>query len=136
MTPNTLTYQLARRMALACLALAVFLTAATAGATPAPAAPAGPNFAAIDAYVEAQMRAQHIPGLALGITHGDQVIHLQGFGRADSSGRAVTSQTPFMIGSLTKPITALAIMQLVDSATSHGFASPMRMPPPASPSVT
>jgi len=114
MTPTTLTYQLARRMVLACLAVVICLTAAPAGATSDPAAPAGPDFAAIDAYIESQMHDAHIPGLALGITHGNHVVHLQGFGRADSSGRAVTPQTPFMIASLTKPITVLAIMQLVE----------------------
>jgi hypothetical protein len=83
----------------------MFLTAATAGATPAPATPAGPDFAAIDAYVAAEMRDQRIPGLALGITHGDQIVHLKGFGVADESGRAVTPQTPFLIFSSTKSFT-------------------------------
>jgi len=114
MTPNTLTHRLARRIALACLALVIFLTAATAGAAPSPTALAGPDFAAIDAYIAAEMREQRIPGLALGIVQGDQIVHLKGFGIADPSGRPVTPQTPFMIGSVTKSFTALAVMQLVE----------------------
>ena len=34
-----------------------------------------PDFATIDAYVLAQMRQLHIPGVALGIMHGSQVVH-------------------------------------------------------------
>lgn len=73
------------------------------------------DFRAIDAYVTGKMRSARIPGLSLAIVKGDQVVYLKGFGRADPSGRAVTPQTPFMIGSITKPFTALAVMQLVDS---------------------
>jgi CubicO group peptidase (beta-lactamase class C family) len=97
---------------LAIFALAVCLTS-TAGA--ARAAPAGPDFAAIDRYIEQEMREQRIPGLALGIVQGDRIVHLHGFGLADPSGRAVTPQTPFMIFSTTKSFTALAIMQLVEA---------------------
>ena len=52
--------------------------------------------------------------MALGIVQDGKIAHVQGFGVADSSGRAVTSQTPFYIGSLTKTFTALAVMQLVE----------------------
>ena len=61
------------------------------------------------------MREQRIPGLALGIVQGDQVVHMRGFGVADPAGTAVTPQTTFSIGSLTKSFTALAVMQLVEA---------------------
>jgi CubicO group peptidase (beta-lactamase class C family) len=73
------------------------------------------DLAAIDAYVIAQMRAQRIPGLALGIVHGKQIVHLRGFGVATPQRRPVTPQTPLVIGSLTKSFTALAIMQLAEA---------------------
>ena len=60
------------------------------------------------------MQAQRLPGLALGIVQGDQIVYLKGYGIADPSGRAVTPQTPFIIGSLSKSFTALAVMQLVE----------------------
>jgi CubicO group peptidase (beta-lactamase class C family) len=72
------------------------------------------DIAAIDAYVTAQMRSMRIPGLALGIAKGNQVIYLRGYGVADPTGRPVTPQTPFVIGSITKSFTALAVMQLVE----------------------
>jgi CubicO group peptidase (beta-lactamase class C family) len=76
---------------------------------------AAPDFAAIDDFVEAEMDAQRIPGLALGIVQDDRIVHMRGFGKADASGRAVSPQTPFIIGSLSKSVTALAVMQLVEA---------------------
>ncbi len=81
-------------------------------ADPSPAA--SPDFVAIDAYIAQEMRDLHIPGLALGIVHNDEIVHLQGFGVADPSGRVVTPQTPFILASASKSFTALAIMQLVE----------------------
>ena len=69
----------------------------------------------IDTSVRTEMKRLGIPGLALGIVHQDQIIHLQGFGVADSAGRCVTPATPFHMGSLTKSYTALAVMQLVEA---------------------
>ncbi|MEZ4710140.1 MAG: serine hydrolase domain-containing protein [Caldilineaceae bacterium] len=71
--------------------------------------------AAIDAYLATQMQELRIPGLALGIVQGDQIVYSRGYGTADPAGRAVTAQTPFNIGSTTKSFTALAIMQLVEA---------------------
>jgi CubicO group peptidase (beta-lactamase class C family) len=73
------------------------------------------NYAAVDEYIMARMRADHIPGVALAIVQGDQIVYLKGYGRADQSGRRVTPQTPFLIGSITKTFTALAVMQLVEA---------------------
>jgi len=73
------------------------------------------DFANIDEYVDAQRERLGIPGLSLGIVQGDQIVHLKGFGIADSLGKPVTAQTPFHIGSLTKSFTALAVMQLVEA---------------------
>ena len=81
---------------------------------PAGEAP-GPGFTAVDAYIGRQMKGARIPGLALGIVHDGHPVHLRGFGRADDSGRALTPQTPFFIGSNSKSFTALAVMQLAEA---------------------
>lgn len=72
------------------------------------------NYGRIDSYIEKEMEQCRIPGLALGIVKNNEVIYLKGYGIADPSGREVTPQTPFLIASLSKSFTAMAIMQLVD----------------------
>ena len=72
-------------------------------------------FAAIDNYVRQEMRAVRAPGAAIAIVHGDHIVHARGFGQADPSGKVITRDTPFILGSMTKSFTALAIMQLVEA---------------------
>jgi len=98
---------------LICLTLILTLTIGKVKASPTHQAET--DFAAIDAYVTEQMNNLGIPGMALGIVQDGQIAHVQGFGVADLSGRAVTPQTPFYIGSLSKSFTALAVMQLVEA---------------------
>jgi len=97
---------------LICLTMTFMLIAEPVNASPSQQSET--DFAVIDAYVEKQMDNLNIPGMALGIIQDSQIAHLQGFGVADSAGRAVTPQTPFYIGSVTKSFTALAVMQLVE----------------------
>jgi len=98
---------------LICLTLALTLTIGNVNASPT--LQGETDFAAIDAYITEQMNDLGIPGMALGIVQDGQIVHLGGFGVADSSGRAVTPQTPFIIASVTKSFTALAVMQLVEA---------------------
>ncbi|HKN44931.1 MAG TPA: serine hydrolase domain-containing protein, partial [Propionibacteriaceae bacterium] len=76
---------------------------------------AGSSYAEIESFVQDEMAAQRVPGLALGIVNDGRIAYIRGFGKADDSGRAVTPQTPFIIGSVAKSFTALAIMQLVEA---------------------
>ena len=73
------------------------------------------DYDTIDNFVEAKRQELKIPGMAVGIVSGDQIVHLKGFGIAGPDGRPVTPQTPFQIGSVTKSFTALAVMQLVEA---------------------
>lgn len=77
--------------------------------------PSNPSHEAIDTYIEDQMRRLNIPGISLAIVEGDQIVHQRGFGQARQGNGAPTPQTPFFIGSLTKSMTALAVMQLVEA---------------------
>lgn len=83
--------------------------------TDTPAATTALDIDALDAYVESQMQTARIPGLAVGVIKNGEVVAMRGYGRADPSGRPVTPQTPFNIGSNTKSFTALAIMQLAEA---------------------
>lgn len=71
----------------------------------------------IDAFVREQAQRHGIPGLAVAVVDGEQIVHSAGYGAADSTGRAVTPQTPFVLASASKPLTALAVMQLVEAGS-------------------
>lgn len=71
--------------------------------------------ALVDAQVSEHRAALNIPGMAVAIVRGDEIAYMQGYGVADSAGRAITPQTPFWLASVSKSITATAIMQLVES---------------------
>src|SRR5579872_2498199 len=75
---------------------------------------AAPDWSAVDGYIESRREFGRIPGVAIAVVRGDQIVYMRGYGTADPQGRAVTPQTPFVLGSLTKAFTALAVMQLVE----------------------
>lgn len=72
-----------------------------------------PDVQAIDAFLQAQVKANRIPGLAVAVVQGDQVIFQKGYGES-APGKPVTAQTQFYLGSVTKSFTALAVMKLVE----------------------
>lgn len=72
-----------------------------------------PVLAQIEGYIQQQVSRHKIPGLAVAVIHGDDIVYQQGFG-STGNGQKVTPETPFFIGSLSKSITAMAVMQLVD----------------------
>lgn len=67
---------------------------------------------ALNEYIQLRMSKGDFSGAVL-VAHDDVVLLSKGYGRADY-GAAIpnTSRTKFRIGSVTKPFTALAIMQL------------------------
>ena len=73
------------------------------------------TFSLIDAYVDEQLKEAKIPGAAVVIVQDGSIVHAKGYGIADPTGRNVTSQTPFVLGSVSKSITALAVMKLVEA---------------------
>ena len=70
--------------------------------------------AAVEAYVERELAALGVPGAAVAIVRDDEVVFAKGYGKADADGRAVTSTTPFDLASVSKSLTAIAVMQQVD----------------------
>src|SRR3712207_2214483 len=50
-----------------------------------------PDLVAIDRYIQSEMKAARVPGLAVALVQGDRIVHLKGFGEADPSGRAATA---------------------------------------------
>lgn len=68
----------------------------------------------VDNYVEKWIAARHIPGVAIGIMRGGELVYSKGFGRANIEGDiSVTPRTSFEIASQTKQFTAFGMMLLV-----------------------
>jgi CubicO group peptidase (beta-lactamase class C family) len=63
----------------------------------------------IDAWVEQRMAARGLPGTAVAVVRGGEVVHLAGYGVADDTGRTVTPDTPFILGSASKPFTGVVM---------------------------
>lgn len=73
-----------------------------------------PRLRDIERYVEAQRTARRIPGITVGIAAGDEEwVH--GFGLADlENGTKATAKSAYRIASVTKPMTAVAILRLAE----------------------
>ncbi len=72
-----------------------------------------PDVSAIDSFVDKQMRKHRIPGISLVVFEDGEVTYAKGYGAA-GHGQPMTPDTPMIIGSTTKPFTAVSILQLVE----------------------
>jgi CubicO group peptidase (beta-lactamase class C family) len=90
--------------------LLVVVTASSAVAAP----PDRAALARMDRVIRDGMERSGMPGFAVAVVSGDEVVHARGFGDAGED-RRVTTETPFVLGSTSKSFTALAAMQLVDA---------------------
>ena len=68
----------------------------------------------LENFIHTQMETYKIPGLAIAIVRNGEVEYINGFGVANPDGDPVTPDTPFLLASVSKSFTALAIMQLVE----------------------
>ncbi len=77
--------------------------------------PADPRFAAFDRRIGEFMKQHRVPGVAVALTDGGKLVFARGYGYADvASGDPVEATSLFRIASISKPITAVAILQLVE----------------------
>lgn len=74
------------------------------------------NYLQMETKFLEQMQAAKVPGAALAIVQGEEVIYAQGFGvtSVEDGGLPVTPQTVFRIGSTSKALTGTAAMRLVE----------------------
>jgi len=69
----------------------------------------------VDDYVASEMRAEKIPGVALGVARDGQNIKARGYGLANVElDVPVKAETLFQTGSVGKQFTAMAVMMLVE----------------------
>lgn len=88
---------------------------------------AGPGFESLDSLIQSIMTHHGIPGAALAIAKDGKLVYAKGFGWSDLSTPVnVVPQTIFALASVSKPLTALAIMLLVERGLlkleDHPFA--------------
>src|SRR5262245_21706100 len=82
-------------------------------ASAAMAQPATPDFSAVREYITARLVATSTPSMAVAVTRGPDVLWEEGFGWIDRpGGTAATPDTQYYVASVTKAITATAVMVL------------------------
>jgi methyl acetate hydrolase len=71
--------------------------------------------AALDASLRGAIERKDVPGVVALVTDRDRVLYQAAFGVADvSTGRPLKSDALFRIASMTKPVTSVALMQLLE----------------------
>ncbi len=76
--------------------------------------------------IDAAQERFQVPGISLALVRGGEVLWAEGFGHADRErGIAATPQTIYRTGSLAKPLTAVAAMQLAE-AGEIGLDEPLQ----------
>lgn len=70
----------------------------------------------VDVAVKQFMEKHNVPGLSLAIVKDEKLIYSKAYGKADiESGDDVNRNSLFRIASISKPITGIAVMKLVES---------------------
>jgi CubicO group peptidase (beta-lactamase class C family) len=91
--------------------------AALTGAFPSAQAPALPSDLAgrIDALAAAELKKDGIGGATVGVVKGNALVWAKGYGLSNIEATTpATADTVYRIGSVTKPFTALMLLQLVE----------------------
>jgi len=73
------------------------------------------------------LKEHHVPGASLAVTRNGKLVYARGFGWADREANgAVQPQSLFRIASISKPITAVAVMQLCEQGKLNLEGQPFR----------
>lgn len=102
-----------------------------------------PELAPFDSLLESFIAERQVPGASLAVLRDGRVVLARGYGWADREQQiAVEPTSLFRIASISKPITAVAIFQLIDEGKLHlddlvldrlGHDAPLCLPEPADP---
>lgn len=94
-----------------CIRLGVALLV-IAGASHAQEAP---DFLDLEKVVAEELRETSVPGVAVAVVRGDRVLFAKGFGVANvETGEPVTTDRLFQVGSVTKTLTAAALVSIAE----------------------
>ena len=95
--------------------MVVTVGVAVAALTGAASAQTSPGNATIDASLRGAVERKDVPGVVALVTDRQRVLYEGAFGVADvSTSRPLTADAMFRIASMTKPVTSVALMQLVE----------------------
>ena len=84
-------------------------------ATPVQSATSERKAVGMNAIVREFMERNEVPGLSVAVAKNDRIVYARGFGFAESASKQlVTVESRFRIASITKPITAVTILTLVE----------------------
>lgn len=93
----------------------LLLSLMLAGATAQAQTLSTPGRYELDRYLGEAVATSKIPGLVALVTNGDRILYESAFGLMDSgNSKAMTRDAIFRIASMTKPVTSLAVMMLVE----------------------
>ena len=98
-----------------CLALTASIARAGESSSPPgrPAADSAPD--AVDEVIRVEMQKRHVPGLSLAIIQDGRIVKAKGYGVTEKGGEVpVTTSTLFQAGSISKPVSALGALCLVE----------------------
>jgi CubicO group peptidase (beta-lactamase class C family) len=62
-----------------------------------------------------RMKEFHVPGISIAVIHGGTLEWARGFGKTAVGGPSVVPETPFHAGSISKPVTAMAVLALAQA---------------------
>lgn len=91
------------------------ISAGVAALTNTAGAQQSPGAASLDARLRAAIERKDVPGVVALVTDRDRVLYQGAFGVADvATGRPLAPDAMFRIASMTKPVTSVALMQLIE----------------------
>lgn len=96
-------------------ATVLFVTALFVACAPAPQAPPESPYARVETILEQARKDFQSPGLSAAVAVDDKLVWSRGFGLADIENDVPASaESVYRIGSVSKPISAVAVMQFIE----------------------
>ena len=85
-----------------------------------------PAFRAVDTTMREVMRKLHIPGASITVSKDGRIIYQRGFGWADrAAGQPVQPETLFRIASVSKAMTAVAVLRAFEAELPAALDRPV-----------
>lgn len=73
------------------------------------------DIAIVDNAVNAFMTKYSVPGLSIAVTKNEKLVYVKAYGKADTeAGTELTTEHKFRMASVSKPVTSVAIMKLIE----------------------